>query len=96
MVSFPKKQPQKPMSQVEINRLIEKGAPVKQDSSEEEKKWTCVNLRFPTALLNEVDEIVNGMLCMSRTGWIFQTIQKELKRLNSKESPKGSKDKDDE
>lgn len=77
---------------VDVNKLIDKGAPVKNDRLDESKKWACVNLRFPSALLQEIDEFVEGLVGTSRTGWILQTLQKELRRTNKKDFSSNSKD----
>lgn len=84
MVSLPQKHPKKPMKTEDIHKLIDKGAPVKKDLVDDEKKWACVNLRFPAGLLEEIDEAVNHIVGISRTGWMLQTLQKELKRLKQK------------
>jgi len=89
MVKMPFKRQEKP-STVDVNKLIDRGAPVKEDlKSEEAKKWTCINLRLPSTLLKEIDETVDEMVGITRTGWILQTLQKEinrLKRLENEES----------
>lgn len=69
---------------VDVNKLIDKGAPVKDDIKEEDsKKWTNINLRIPQEMLQQIDETVENNVGITRTGWILQTIQKELKRISS-------------
>lgn len=83
MVKLPFEKKQS-MSPEEIKKLIDKGAPVKDDMKEDDsKKWTNINLRIPQEMLNEIDEVVKNTVGITRTGWILQTIQKELKRLSS-------------
>jgi aspartate oxidase len=76
------------LSEDEIKKLIDKGAPVKADLKEEElKKWTNINLRIALEMLKEIDAMVNKNVGMTRTSWILQTLQKELKRMNKQENP---------
>lgn len=83
MVKMPfEKKPSLPP--VDINKLIDKGAPVKEDiKGDDSKKWTNINLRIPQEMINEIDEAVENTVGITRTGWILQTLQKELKRLSS-------------
>lgn len=71
----------KPIKASDVDRLIDRGAPVKKDIKDESKKWTFVHIRFSTAFLEEVDAVWPKMAGLSRTGWILQTLQKELNRL---------------
>lgn len=76
------------LSEDEIKKLIDKGAPVKADLKEEElKKWTNINLRIALEMLKEIDAMVDKNVGMTRTSWILQTLQKELKRMNKQENP---------
>lgn len=76
---FEKKQP---VPQVDIGKLIDKGAPEKEDLKvEDSKKCAYINLRIPCTMLDEIDEVVEETIGITRTGWILQTLQKELKRL---------------
>jgi|SRR3954464_12606091 len=78
---FEKKQSLPP---VDIGKLIDKGAPVKEEVREDDSKSkTNINLRIPLDMLDEIDAVVSETVGISRTGWILQTIQKELKRLRS-------------
>lgn len=65
---------------IDIEELIDRGARVKEDNKEVEKKWSYVNLRLPTQLLNSVDEALGDCVGISRNGWILQAIHEKLKR----------------
>lgn len=81
MVKMPFKKPIPPVKNaVEINKIIDSGAPVKQDVLDE-KKHASVNVRFPPSLLRDIDDIVSESVGISRSGWILQTLQKEVKRV---------------
>ena len=66
---------------IDIAKLIDKGAPVKEDVIEDSQKWVNINLRIPKEMLNEIDSAVEECIGITRTGWILQTLQKELKRI---------------
>lgn len=88
MVKLPfEKKKENPLSEEQIKKLIDKGAPVKEDMKEEEaKKWTNINLRISSDMLNEIDAMVDKDVGMTRTSWILQTLQKELKRISKDNS----------
>lgn len=69
---------------VNIEELIGKGALVKEDKlsqSAEEKKWTHINLRVPTNMLEDIDTLLEDRVGITRTGWILEAIQEKLKGL---------------
>jgi len=66
---------------VDVEKLIDKGAPVKEEISED-KKWKFINLRIPSSMIDEIDEIVSDQVGITRTGWILQLIHRELKKKN--------------
>ena len=74
------------VEEVDVDALIEKGAKVKEDKVEENKKWTIINLRLPTNMLGDVDEEVKERIGMTRTGWILEAIQEKLKRSKNESS----------
>lgn len=66
-----------------IDKLLSKGAPVKEDMAElekEESKWTHINFRMPTQMLKKVDEALNDRVGISRNGWLLEAVQEKLKR----------------
>lgn len=73
----------KPIKVADVDKLIDRGAPVKKSAKEDSNKWTMVHIRFSTAFLAQIDEVWPKMQGLSRTGWILQTLQKELKRMKS-------------
>lgn len=73
-----------PLSKSDIEKLIDKGAAVKGDSKNENKKWANINLRIRKEMLNEIDEILSNQFGFTRTSWIVQALQKEIKRVKEK------------
>lgn len=66
---------------VDVEELIDRGARVKADNKvKNNPKWTHLNLRIPTTLLDGVDEAMNERVGISRTGWILEAIQEKLRR----------------
>ena len=67
--------------QVDIDKLISKGANVMEDNKEtsSKKEWTNINLRIPVEMLNEINEAVKDRVVISRNAWILECIQKSLK-----------------
>lgn len=84
----PKDQIDSKKSEEEIDKIVNKGAPVKEDVKQEEEKkgekeikekWKLVPIRMPEKLLNELDEKIEKRIGMSRNAWILEAIQKSLK-----------------
>lgn len=70
---------------INIEELIGKGALVKEDSlaqSQEEKKWTHINLRIPKDMLKHIDSLLEERVGITRTGWILEALQEKMKRLD--------------
>ncbi len=67
---------------VDVEELINRGARVKEDNIESEKKKQFINLRIPIEMLEAVDQAVEEKVWISRTGWILEAIQEKLKRNN--------------
>lgn len=63
---------------IDIEKLINKGAKVKEDN-DNENKWTYVNLRLPLQMLNQIDELLKEDVELTRTGWIRDAIRRKLK-----------------
>jgi predicted DNA binding CopG/RHH family protein len=63
--------------EIDIEELISKGARVIADN-ELKKKATCINLRLPTSMLDEIDLVLSKKVGISRTGWILQAIHEKL------------------
>ena len=79
---FERKQPIPPE---DIAKLIDKGGAEKENQEKESKKHTHLRLRIPISMVEEIDNIVEENFGLTRTGWILQTLQKELKRINTHE-----------
>lgn len=70
-----------PMEKNDIERLITKGASVKQDALKKDKEWKLLNLRLSAKMLESIDKAVSESVGITRTGWILQAIDEKLKRL---------------
>lgn len=71
------------LSEAEIEALINKGAPVKEDKIEVKEKdnpWAHVLLRISKEMLQEVDKCVSNRVGISRTGWLLEAIDEKIKR----------------
>ena len=69
---------------VDVDALIAKGAKVKEDMHhDEKKKWTFINVRIPTEMLQSVDNVVSNRVGITRTGWILESIHEKLKELKN-------------
>jgi hypothetical protein len=74
----------KPKLEEEVDKIVNKGAPVKEDVKKEEKKekedkWKLVPIRMPEKLLKELDDKIKNRIGLSRNAWILESIQKNLK-----------------
>ena len=65
---------------ISVDKLIDKGAKVKEDNTELARKWTNLNLRITKDILDTIDAILENRIGISRTGWILEAIQEKLKR----------------
>lgn len=68
----------------EIEKLIAKGASVREDLKREEKKFTNLNLRMPTEMLKKVNDALQERIGISRNGWILEAIQEKLREGNER------------
>lgn len=68
---------------IDVEALINKGAPLKGELDDHLKNWKNINLRIPTEMLKSIDLAVSKSVGISRTGWILQAIHKELKSYDS-------------
>jgi hypothetical protein len=76
----------KALPRIDIEKLIDKGAPVKEENKvEKESEWTNINIRIPRAMLNEIDEAVKARIGLTRTGWVLESFFEKLKRTKKKE-----------
>lgn len=74
------------LSEEEIEALINKGAPVKEDKIEVKEKdsiWTHVLIRISKEMLQEVDKCLSSRVGISRTGWLLEAVNEKIKRENS-------------
>jgi len=78
------KKPFKPFSKVDIDKLISKGADIIENDEIKISKnlWTHLNLRIPTSMINEIEQVMKKRVGISRTGWILEAIQEKLQRIN--------------
>lgn len=65
---------------IDVDALIEKGAKVKEDTVSEENKWSYIQLRISTKMLDQVDDAVEKRVGITRTGWILEAIYEKLKK----------------
>lgn len=84
-----KKLVEKKLKNIETNidELLSKGAPVKEDMSQfnkEENKWTHINFRVPTQMLKKVDDALKERVGISRNGWLLEAIDEKLKRKDQR------------
>ena len=68
------------MRKVNVEELIDKGAPVKADIEKKQKRWKIFNLRISEDMLEQVDKAVEESVGITRTGWVLQAIQEKLKK----------------
>jgi hypothetical protein len=71
----------------EIKKIIEQGAPVKEDVKQEnekkeekevKEKWKLVPIRMPEKLLKKVDDKIGKRIGLSRNAWVLGLIQEKL------------------
>jgi TPP-dependent indolepyruvate ferredoxin oxidoreductase alpha subunit len=73
----------KALSLVELEKLIDKGAPLKEETKiQKSEEWTNINIRISKDMLSEIDESVKARVGITRTGWILETLYERLKGLN--------------
>lgn len=65
-----------------VDILISKGSPVKEDQIKETTKWTNINLRMPSEMLKEIDNVVKDRIGMSRNAWLLEAISDKIKNDN--------------
>ena len=73
-------------SEAEIDKMVAKGALVREDVKETDKRSTHLNFRIPTEMLKKVDEALKERVGISRNGWILEAIQDKLKGLDEREN----------
>jgi len=62
-----------------IERVIDQGAQVKADADPEQ--WTNFTLRMKVRMSKEIDDAVEEMVGLSKTGFVLQAIDEKLKRM---------------
>jgi len=75
-------------SEKHIDSIVNKGAPVKEDAKQEDKKvkeekWKLVPIRMPEKLIRELDDKIEKRLGLSRNAWILEAIQEKINRKNN-------------
>lgn len=72
---------EKTVDQKTIDKLIDKGARVKEDNKDDEEKMHYnLNLRVPVDLFLDMEEVHQKRVGISRTGWILEAIQEKIRR----------------
>ena len=61
--------------------IISKGGLVNADKSVTKNSWKNILIRFPSDMIDSIDNIVKADGLMTRTGWILQTIKEKIKRV---------------
>lgn len=76
------RKPLEKFSPINIDALISKGAPVREDNKNttEKKDATYINLRVPTNMLDNINEAMNERVGISRNAWILEAIHEKLKK----------------
>lgn len=71
----------------DIENIVNKGAPVKEDSNNDEmlnppkkEKYKVITLRFPESFLKRIDMQNKKRTGLSRNAWILEAIQEKLDR----------------
>jgi hypothetical protein len=64
----------------DIDRLITKGALVKEDCATQKKEWTHLCLRISTDMIDEINRALDTRVGITRTGWILEAIHEKLKK----------------
>jgi len=73
-------------SDADIDKMISKGALVREDVKEEDKKSTHLNFRIPTEMLTKVNNALRERVGISRNGWLLEAIDEKLKSLDEREN----------
>lgn len=69
----------------DIENIVNKGAPVKEDINHIETrdnvdKFKVITLRFPESFLKRIDNANKKRTGLSRNAWILEAIQEKLER----------------
>jgi hypothetical protein len=65
-----------------IEQVIEKGGHVSADNTVEDEEWTNFTLRIKKRIIRDVEEAVNSIEGISKTGFITQAIVEKLRKQN--------------
>jgi len=69
---------------VNIEALIDRGAPVKGEMNHhQDKKWKFINIRIPEEMIEEIDSAISLRVGISRTAWILESIQEKLRKTRT-------------
>jgi hypothetical protein len=72
----------KALSLVELEKLIDKGAPLKEETKiQKSEEWTNINIRITKEMLKKIDHTVKKRVGITRTGWILETLYERLNNL---------------
>jgi hypothetical protein len=62
-----------------VEKIITKGAPVKEDLAQDDDGFTAIKLRIPKGMYAELGEMAKDKVGISKTGLILQAINYQLK-----------------
>jgi hypothetical protein len=71
------------------DQVISRGGHVVADiekSSPKKKEWTTLCLRIPVNMVERIDILLEERVGISRTAWILEAIQKEMRAAQPKQS----------
>lgn len=63
-------------------RLIKQGAPVLGENPGSKNEWHNFTLRIKNEMLKKIEDALENLAGMSKTGFILQAIQEKLKRVD--------------
>lgn len=65
---------------IDLQKAINAGAAVKEDEKDNDAKYSNFCVRMPVEMRDRIEKLTEGMIGITMTGWILQTLDKELKR----------------
>lgn len=65
-----------------LEKIIEKGGSVSADKSVDKKEWRNILIRLRSDMIQELDNVLNKRIGLSRNAWILEAIQEKLRKEN--------------
>lgn len=59
---------------IDIEEIISKGAPVKEDAKKDKKEWTHMCLRIPTEYIDRIDQRIKDRPGLTRTAYVLEAL----------------------